>query len=99
MRRRDRGVQPGDERLPPRGPGHAEGPEAPQGRGPQGRLPDPDGGAPSQLRGARIAIKPNLGYDVTLAGYWVPAEPNGGGSLHAGGPDEARLFMPWADRL
>ncbi len=49
--------------------------------------------------GATIAIKPNLGYDVTLAGYWVPAEPNGGGSLHVGGPDEARLFMPWADRL
>jgi len=49
--------------------------------------------------GATIAIKPTQGYDVTLAGYWVPVEPNGGGALHAAGPEEARLFMPWADRL
>ncbi len=49
--------------------------------------------------GATIAIKPHLGYDVTLAGYRIPVEPNGGGALHVGGPEEARLFMPWADRL
>lgn len=49
--------------------------------------------------GATIAIKANLGYDVTLAGYWVPVVENGGGPLHVGGPEEARLFMPWADRL
>ncbi len=49
--------------------------------------------------GATIAIKPDLGYDVTIAGYWVPVLPNGGGPVHVGRPDEARLFMPWADRL
>ncbi len=49
--------------------------------------------------GATIAIKPDVGYDVTLAGYWVPAVPNGGGLLHTGGPEEGRLLMPWADRL
>ncbi len=49
--------------------------------------------------GATIAIKPNLGYDVTLAGYWVPVEPNGGTRVYAGRPDEARLHMPWADRI
>src|SRR5437867_1931187 len=35
--------------------------------------------------GATIAIKPQLGYDVTLAGYRVVVEPNGGGALHVGG--------------
>lgn len=49
--------------------------------------------------GATIAIRPQLGYDVTLAGYYVPVEPNGGSTLHAGRPEEARLAMPWADRL
>lgn len=49
--------------------------------------------------GATIAIKPSLGYDVTLAGYGVPVEPNGGNRLYAGRPDEARLHMPWADRI
>ncbi|HEV8594084.1 MAG TPA: hypothetical protein VGR51_00965 [Thermoplasmata archaeon] len=49
--------------------------------------------------GATIAIRPNQGYDVTLAGYWVPVEPNGGNKMYAGRPDEARLHMPWADRI
>jgi len=49
--------------------------------------------------GATIAIKPNLGYDVTLAGYWVPVEPNGGNRVYAGRPEETRLHIPWADRL
>ena len=49
--------------------------------------------------GATIAIKPHLGYDVTLAGYWVPVEPNGGGIVHPGRPEEARLFLPWANRI
>lgn len=49
--------------------------------------------------GATIAIKPNLGYDVTLGGYWVPVEPNGGKRVYAGPPAEGRLDMPWADRL
>ncbi len=49
--------------------------------------------------GATIAIKPNLGYDVTLAGYWVPVIPNGGGVVHVGRPEEARLGIPWADRI
>ena len=49
--------------------------------------------------GATIAIRPNVGYDVTLAGYSVPLEPNGGNRLHVHRPEEARLHMPWADRL
>jgi len=49
--------------------------------------------------GTTIVIKPDLGYDVTLAGYWVPVEPNGGTRVYAGKPEEARLHMPWADRL
>ena len=49
--------------------------------------------------GATIAIKPSLGYDVTIAGYWVPVEPNGGGIVHVGRPEEARLGIPWADRI
>lgn len=49
--------------------------------------------------GATIAIRPNLGYDVTLAGYWVPVEPNGGTHVYAGRPREARLDIPWADRI
>ncbi|MEK6851922.1 MAG: hypothetical protein AABY30_05230 [Candidatus Thermoplasmatota archaeon] len=49
--------------------------------------------------GATIAIKPTLGYDVTLAGYLLPVEPNGGTHVYAGRPEETRLLMPWADRL
>jgi proteasome lid subunit RPN8/RPN11 len=49
--------------------------------------------------GATIAIRPLLGYDVTLAGFWVPVEPNGGGIVYAGRPSEARLAIPWADRI
>lgn len=49
--------------------------------------------------GATIAIKANLGYDVTLAGYWVPVVPNGGGSVHVTKPEEARLAIPWANRI
>ncbi len=49
--------------------------------------------------GATIAIKRQLGYDITLAGYWVPVEPNGGSVVYAGRPKEARLSIPWANRL
>jgi len=49
--------------------------------------------------GATIAIKPNLGYDMTIAGYWVRVEPNGGNRVHAGRPEEPRLHIPWAARL
>ena len=49
--------------------------------------------------GTTIVIQPDLGYDLTLAGYWVPVEPNGGTRVYAGAPEEARLHMPWADRL
>lgn len=49
--------------------------------------------------GATIAIKPNRGYDVTLAGYWLPIEKNGGSSLDVGNAQEARVSIPWANRL
>ena len=49
--------------------------------------------------GATIAIKAQLGYDITLAGYWVPVEPNGRTVVYAGKPEEAKLSIPWADRL
>lgn len=49
--------------------------------------------------GATIVIEPYLGYDVTLAGYWLPAEQNGGNSFELQKPEETKLHIPWAQRI
>lgn len=49
--------------------------------------------------GATIRIRPHVGYDLTLAGYWLPVEANGGQAVDVGRPEEARLAIPWAKRI
>ena len=46
--------------------------------------------------GARVVLKPNVGFDITMAGYWVYCQRNGRpGAFELAGRDEARLHAPW----
>ena len=46
--------------------------------------------------GAHVVLKPNVGFDITMAGYWVYCEKNGRpGAFELAGRDEARLHAPW----
>ncbi len=46
--------------------------------------------------GAHVVLKPNVGFDITIAGYWVYCQKNGRpGAFELAGRDEARLHAPW----
>src|SRR3990172_2276332 len=85
LRLRDRGVQPGDERVPPRGPGRPPGAAPALRRGAEGRIPDPDGGASAKRRDPREPERVRPGppdrerpvRGARLDG-WVP-QPHGDG--------------------
>ena len=50
--------------------------------------------------GCTVALSPNVGYDLTFSGFWVPARSNGGpGKAHVGRPSEVRLSLPWRRNL
>ena len=46
--------------------------------------------------GAHVVLKPNVGFDITMGGYWVYCQRNGRpGALELAGREEARLHAPW----
>lgn len=48
--------------------------------------------------GFTIAIKPSLGYDMTVAAYWVRGEFNSNG-LKKLETEEAKVLIPWSRKL
>jgi len=45
---------------------------------------------------ARVVLKPTVGFDITLGGYWVYCQKNGRpGAFELAGREEARLHAPW----
>jgi proteasome lid subunit RPN8/RPN11 len=47
--------------------------------------------------GARIVLTPQVGYDITLGGFWVYCQKNGRpGAIELAGREEARLHAPWS---
>ncbi|HTD81038.1 MAG TPA: hypothetical protein VK723_02685, partial [Thermoplasmata archaeon] len=46
--------------------------------------------------GARVLLTPTVGFDITLAGYWVYCQKDGRpGAFELAGREEARLHAPW----
>ena len=45
--------------------------------------------------GAKVVLRPNLGYDITIGGYWIWGEQHGRpGSFKVSDKEEARLHAP-----